>query len=204
MELKSLVDNVTTDTFYDRLVESYYKDRILVINQDIDECIIEDCIIFILNWNKEDKGLPIENRKPIKIYLNSNGGDSIVAMQLVDVIKMSITPIIIVGLSLVASAAFHIFVAGHDKVCFENTIFLMHDGAITINNSTSKAKDTMKFIDELEARAKKHILDKTTMDEKFYDDHYDVELYLYADKAKELGIVDKIIGVDCNIDYIFK
>lgn len=204
MDIKSVLDTTTVDTYYDRLIESYYKDRTLIINQDIDECIIEDCIIFILKWNKEDKGLPTESRKPIKIYLNSNGGDSIIAMQLVDVIKMSITPITIVGFSLVASAAFHIFVAGHDKVCFENTIFLMHDGAITINNSTSKARDTMKFIEELEARAKQHILDKTIMDEKYYDDHYDVELYLYADKAKELGVVDKIIGIDCDIDYIFK
>ena len=202
MDLKSILDSTIENAFYENMMQSYYENRILFINQEIDECIIEDCIAYILKWNQEDKGLQPQDRKTIKIYLNSNGGDSIVAMQLVDVIKMSITPIMIVGMSLVASAAFHIFIAGHERVCFENSIFLMHDGTISISNNTSKAKDTMKFIDELESRAKKHILDKTTMDEKFYDDHYDVELYMYADKAKEFGIVNKIIGIDCTLDCI--
>lgn len=40
------------------------------------------------------------------------------------------------------------------------------------------------------------------MDEKYYNDVYKVELWIYADKAKELGIVDKIIGQDCTIDEI--
>ena len=203
MDLKSVLGTTENNTFFDEVIQSYYEDRTLFINQDIDECIIEDCIIFILKWNQDDKGLSQKDRKPIKIYLNSNGGDSVVAMQLVDVIKMSITPITIVGLSLIASAAFHIFIAGHDRVCFENSIFLMHDGAISINNSTSKARDTMKFIEELEERAKKHVLEKTHMDENFYDNHYDVEFFMYADKAKDLGVVDKIIGTDCTIDYIF-
>ena len=156
-----------------------------------------------MKWNQQDKGLPKEHRTPITIYINSNGGDSIVAMQLVDVIKMSITPVKIVGMSLVASAAFHIFIAGHERISFSNTIFLMHDGSVTINNSTSKAKDTMKFVEELDSRAKEHVLSRTTMSEEFYDNHYDVEFFLYADKAKELGIVDKIIGKDCTLDDIY-
>ena len=79
----------------------------------------------------------------------------------------------------------------------------MHDGSVTINNSTSKAKDTMKFVEELDSRAKEHVLSRTTMSEEFYDNHYDVEFFLYADKAKELGIVDKIIGKDCTLDDIY-
>lgn len=203
MDLKSVLSSTPTNDYYEDMMQSYYENRILFINQDIDECIIEDCVAYILKWNQEDKGLQAIDRTPIKIYLNSNGGDSIIAMQLVDVIKMSITPIKIIGMSLVASAAFHIFIAGHDRICFDNTIFLMHDGAVNIANSTSKARDTMKFIEELEERAKKHVLDKTSMDEEFYDNHYDIEFFLYASKAKGLGIVDKIIGEDCALDYIF-
>lgn len=203
MDLKSMLSSTNDNTFYDEVVRDNYENRILVLNQDIDECIIEDCIIFILKWNQQDKGLPKGHRTPITIYINSNGGDSIVAMQLVDVIKMSITPVKIVGMSLVASAAFHIFIAGHERISFSNTIFLMHDGSVTINNSTSKAKDTMKFVEELDSRAKEHVLSRTTMSEEFYDNHYDVEFFLYADKAKELGIVDKIIGKDCTLDDIY-
>lgn len=203
MELKELLSSTNDTTYYDETIRQYFDNRIMFLNQDIDENLIEDCIVFILKWNQEDKGLPKEMRKPITIYINSSGGDSIIAMQLVDVINMSITPVKVVGMSLVASAAFHIFIAGHERICFDNTVFLMHDGEITISNSTSKAKDTMKFIENLDARFKNHVLQKTKMTEEYYDDHFDIELFLFADEAKEFGVVDKIIGTDCTLDYIY-
>ena len=203
MDLSSILDTTYNNTFFDEVIKEYYNNRIIILNNEIDENLIEDCIIYILKWNQSDKGLSKEDRKPITIYLNSGGGDSFIAMQLVDVIKTSITPIKIVGMSLVASAAFHIFIAGHERICFDNTIFLMHDGDVTISNSTSKARDTMKFVEELESRYKKHVLNSTQMTEEFYDDHYDIEFYLFGNKAKEYGIVDKIIGEDCTMDYIY-
>ena len=192
-----------SDETFDALRKDYFDNRILVMNQGIDECVIEDFILFILKWNKEDKDIPVEKRKPIKLYINSGGGDSIVAMQFVNTIKYSKTPIIGIGLSLVASAAFHIYIACKERVAFKDTILLMHDGEVVIQNSTSKAKDTMRFIDEVERRTKQHVLDCTKIDEQFYDDHYDMELYLFSNEAKEYGIVDKIVGEDVDIDYIY-
>lgn len=203
MDLKGILDTDCDNSIYDEVIKDYFNNRILIFNDEVGQSLIEDCIIYILRWNQEDRGLSKEDRKPIMIYINSNGGDSIIAMQLVDIIKASITPIKVVGLSIVASAAFHIFIAGHERVCFDNTIFLMHDGDVTISNSTSKAKDTMKFIEELDSRYKKHVLNATNMTEDFYDDHYDIEFFLFGNKAKEYGIVDKIIGEDCSLDYIY-
>lgn len=203
MDLKSILDTTGDSTFYDEVIRDYYNNRILLLNDDISDNLIENCIIYILKWNQCDKGLSTKDRKPITIYINSGGGDSIIAMQLVDVIKASMTPIKVVGMSLVASAAFHIFIAGHERVCFNNTIFLMHDGDVTISNSTSKAKDTMKFIEELDNRYKNHVLSSTSMTEEFYDAHYDIEFFFFGNKAKEYGVVDKIIGEDCTMDYIY-
>lgn len=203
MDLKSILDTTGDSTFYDEVIRDYYDNRILLLNDDISDNLIENCIIYILKWNQCDKGLSAKDRKPITIYINSGGGDSIIAMQLVDIIKTSMTPIKVVGMSLVASAAFHIFIAGHERVCFNNTIFLMHDGDVTISNSTSKAKDTMKFIEELDNRYKNHVLSSTSMTEEFYDAHYDIEFFFFGNKAKEYGVVDKIIGEDCTMDYIY-
>ncbi len=203
MDLKSILDTTGDSTFYDEVIRDYYDNRILLLNDDISDNLIENCIIYILKWNQCDKGLSAKDRKPITIYINSGGGDSIIAMQLVDIIKTSMTPIKVVGMSLVASAAFHIFIAGHERICFNNTIFLMHDGDVTISNSTSKAKDTMKFIEELDNRYKNHVLSSTSMTEEFYDAHYDIEFFFFGNKAKEYGVVDKIIGEDCTMDYIY-
>lgn len=188
---------------YDELFREYINERILVFNNEVTDDMVEDIVMYILKWNSDDKDLPIDKRKKIKLYISSVGGDSFVAQNVVDVIINSKTPIIGVGLSLVASAAFHIYIACHERVAFKNSIFLMHDGSITISNSSKKAADTFAFIQSTEERTKQHVLNRTKMEPDFYDKVFDTEFYMYADgRAKELGVVDKIIGDDVDVDYI--
>lgn len=189
-------------SIYDETVKEWLENRVLIINQDISDDILESYIMHILKWNAEDKHKDADARKPIRIIINSSGGDMIVGMGLVDAILQSETKIIGIGLGLVASAAFHIYISCHERVSFKNTVFLMHDGEINIQQTTSKARDTMAFFEEMEDRIKNHVLSYTEMTEEFYDGHFKQELYLYANTAKKLGCVDKIIGDDVDIDYI--
>lgn len=195
--------NDEADSIYDQIVKEYLENRILILNQEVNDDIIELYIAQILKWNIEDKDIAVDKRTPIKILINSPGGDMIVAWGLIDAIIQSKTKIVSIGIGLVASAAFHIFISCKERIAFENTVLLMHDGEVEIQNSTSKAKDAMRFFDNLDLRTKNHVLSRTKMDEKYYDDHYDQELYLYADEAKELGCVDKIVGHDIDMDLIF-
>ena len=194
---------IPEDTF-DDLIDSFLDRRIIVLNNDIDDRLIEQLIMFIMRWNQEDVNLPVESRKPIKIYINSTGGDTFIAATAISIFEQSKTPIIGVNISLCASAAYHIYLACHKKYAFENSIFLQHDGEISISQSGSKARDTMEFIKDLDDRMKKHVLEKTNMTEEFYDKIYESEYWLMANKAKELGIVDKIIGQDCTLDEILE
>ena len=190
-------------TLYEETIREWLDRRTLVVNADIDENIIEDYVLHILKWNLEDKHVPVDEREPIKVYINSPGGDLIEAMYLCDVIATSKTPVITVGFGIVASAAFHIFITGHKRIAFQNTVLLMHDGQMYVQNSGAKVKDTMKFYDSMDDRVKKHVLNHTKFTEEYYDSHYNQELYLYADKAKELGVVDEIVGADVDIASIF-
>jgi ATP-dependent protease ClpP protease subunit len=60
----------------------------------------------------------------------------------------------------------------------------------------------MEFFNLGEQRTKDFVLSHTKMTEEFYDQHFDTELYMYADRAKELGIVDKIIGEDVELEDV--
>ena len=190
------------DEFFSQQKRECLENRILVFNQDVDDNLVEDIVLYILKWNMEDKDIPIDKRKIIKIYISSTGGDSFVAQNVVDVIMNSKTPIIGVGLSLVASAAYHIYLACHERVSWKGSIFLQHDGTISISNSSKKAADTFRFMESLELRGKEFILSRTKMTEEFYDKIFESEYWMLADEAKELGIVHKIIGQDVDIDYI--
>jgi len=185
---------------YDEMIKENIENRILVLNDNVTDSVIEDYILYILKWNKEDKDIPIEKRKVITLYINSCGGDAFAGLHFAEICAISKTPIRSIAMSLVASAAFYIYIACSERIAFKNSVLLMHDGSIEISNSSRKASDTMKFIELMEQRTKEFVLSHTTMDEKFYDDHFDQEFYMYAERGKELGAIDRIIGVDENID----
>lgn len=188
---------------YDELMKYYTDKRVLIVNKDIDNSVIESYAIRILRWNDEDKNIPSDKRQPITILIHSCGGDLFSTLFLIDIIKQSKTPIHTVGMGLVASAAYYIYINGHDRLAFENTVFLQHDGTISIADSNSKVKDFMAFNDLMEDRIKKSILTQTKIDSDFYDKTFDKEYYFFADKGKELGVVDKIIGQDIELADIF-
>lgn len=187
---------------YEELYREYLEDRVLVINDEIHDGSIEDYVLYILKWNKEDLNLPAENRKPIKIYISSPGGNVFNANILVDIIMASKTPVWGIGLDLVASAAYLVYLACHERYAFNNTAFLQHEGDIAIENSRSKAKSSVEFFNYQEERVKDFILSRTTMTSEYYDSVYETELWMYSEKAKALGVVHKIISVDCDLESI--
>lgn len=197
--LSTTIDN----EFTDEVIREHLDHRILILNREIDDTIIEDYTLRILQWNAEDLFIPVENRIPIMIYINCPGGDVDIGMNLVDVIEASKTPVRAVCFAMAASMALSIYAACHVRYAFKNSILLMHDGSVAIQNSSSKAKDTMSFIDKIDARQKKCLLSHTKMTEEFYNSKYDTEYYMYADEdGVELGFVDKIIGKDITLEEV--
>lgn len=194
--------NAETDDIYQQVIKEYYNDRKIVFNQEIDDNLVENMVLMILQWNKADKDLPIDKRKKIYIYLNSDGGDIVAGNLALSAIKLSKTPVVTVGLAKCASMASYILAAGHERYCFPNTIVLYHDGQTGYVSSGNKGKDIQKFYDELDKYNADFMIKNTNMTAEFLEKIKDREYYMFPKEAKELGIVEKIIGVDCDIDEI--
>lgn len=196
--------NNGNDDLYSEIIRENLNNRILIFNDEVNDSLIENYILYILKWNREDKDIDPAKRRRITLILNSPGGDCMIGFGgMVNCIEQSKTPIVAVGMGLVASMAFHIYIACKERYAFKDTILLMHDGMQSAASSGGKFKDIAKFFDNMDARTKQHVLKYTKIDEAFYDSHQDREFYIYADEAKDLGCVDKIIGVDCDLDEIF-
>ncbi len=203
-DLEFLLDGDKNKTLVDEILKQYMEDRVIVFNQGVDDGLLEDVILHIWKWNMEDKDLPVDKRKPIRIIINSCGGDVYSATALIDVIKTSKTPVYGVATGLVASAAFYIFVGCHKRYAFQNTVLLMHDGELQLQSTSVKAKQTMQFFGEMDKRIKDYIIERTKITEDFYDEHFSDEYYMYANAVgRDLGCVDYIIGEDADIDDIF-
>lgn len=188
---------------YEETIKLYLDDRKIIFNQDVDTGVLEDVILHILKWNKEDENLPVENRKKIFIYLASDGGDVIAGNALVSVIKQSVTPVVGVVFSLAASMASSILMSCHERVAFETSVVLIHDGSQGVYSSANKAKDVMRFYEKLDNLNKELVITRTNITAEEFDENKDREQYFLASEAKEKGIIDKIIGVDVPMSYIF-
>lgn len=202
-DLMQLVGTGNND-LYDEVIRENLSNRVLIFNDEVNDCVIENYILYIMKWNREDKDIDPSKRRKITLILNSPGGDMMIGFGgMVNCIEQSKTPIVAVGIGLVASMAFHIYIACKERVSFKDTIFLMHDGEQSAASSGGKFKDIARFFENMDNRTKQHVLKYTTMTEEFYDDHLDREFYMYADEAKEFGCVDHIIGDDYTLDDIF-
>jgi len=195
--------DICSVTYLEKFEVNDLEERRLFINCGIDETIIDSIVYHILRYNRLDKGLKPEERKPILLYINSPGGSVCDGYGLIDVIQSSITPVYTINQALCASMGFLIFLAGHKRFSMLRSEFLMHDGSTAGWDSTAKMKDRMDFeTNQLEQMTKQYIMSRTTIDNDLYDAKYRVEWYMLPKEAKEHGIVDCIIGVDCSIDEI--
>ena len=177
--------------------------RRIYLNCDIDESVIDDAVYHILRYNRMDKGIPSEERKPIILYINSPGGCVTDGYSLIDAIRLSKTPVYTVNLALAASMGFLIFIAGHKRYALPHSEFLMHDGSTMGFDSTAKMRDRMEFETvELEKETRQYILSRTKIDETLYNEKYRCEWYFLPHKAKEIGAVDYVVGEDCELDEI--
>jgi ATP-dependent Clp protease protease subunit len=176
--------------------------RKIWLHDEIDIETVSGAIHNIYQYNREDADLPVEERKPILLYIASNGGSVDAGFALIDAIQTSKTPVYTINTGYWYSMGFLIGLAGKRRFAMPNATFLMHDGSNFIWTSGSKAQDQADFNRRVEARVKQYILDHSTLTSKEYDKKQRVEWYLFADEAKEKGFIDQIIGVDCDIDTV--
>lgn len=178
------------------------KQRKLFLNMDIDQFAVAGVVRHIMQFNREDKDLPVEERTPIMLYVVSNGGEVNSGFELIDVIQCSKTPVYTINLGYQFSMGFLIGLAGHKRYAMKNAKFLMHDGSNFVYNSGAKAQDQMEFYKRGEERIKQYVISRSNLTEEEYNEKLRVEWYLFADEAKEKGFIDAIIGIDCDMDEI--
>lgn len=190
-DMEGLFDTTLPDPtmveFYRRL-----KNREILWNDDIDDATI-DIALYIKKWNDEDKDLAIEDRQPIKIFINSDGGYVATVLHVIDMIHLSKTPVYTIGMGRVYSAGGLLLMAGHKRYILPHTSCLIHDGSSGAIGSIGKMIDNLEFIKELEKRIKQYILSSTRITEEIYDQNYRRDWFMFSEEIIKLGIADEIV-----------
>lgn len=159
-----------------------------------DASLIEFLVEQIFEYNRQDKGVPVGKRSPIRLYINSPGGNVTEGFALVSAIEKSKTPVYTINVGQWASMAFLIGICGHRRFSLPYMTFLMHDGATITFGSTSKVQDRINFEKQFDDEViKPTILRHSKMASERYDELARVEFYMLPEKAKEYGFIDEIV-----------
>lgn len=172
--------------------------RVFWINDEINVYSL-NLIHYIMRWNQEDLGIPVEKRKPIKLLFFSPGGDIDANYAIIDTIKLSKTPIVGINIGQCASAAAFIFLSCHQRYMLSHSYFLFHQGSGQLSGTFAEIyaqmEDYQAQVEELASFMAKHTLyTEEEIAEKIVN-----EWYIRKDEAIEKGVCQKVID---NIDEL--
>jgi ATP-dependent Clp protease protease subunit len=176
-----------------------YADRVYWVEGEIDESIM-DLSKLIIKCNHEDKDVPVEERKPIKIFISSNGGLLDETMSLVKLIGISKTPVYTIDACYAYSAASLILISGHKRYAMPGTKCLFHSGSGgasgTFEQVQAATEDYKKMVEQMQ----EYIMSRTNIEKKLFNKKKAQDWYLDVNEMLERGVVDEIVE---DLDKIF-
>ena len=193
--VESLEIELPDSVFPDPSMVNYYafeKDRKLFLEQDIGYPVME-IIRLILRWNLEDKDLPVEQRKPITLYIMSDGGSLAYMWSLLDVMLASKTPITTVNLGVAASAAALIFIAGSKRFMMPTATTVIHQGSAAVSGDASKLMDAVDNYKLEIDKMRTFILENTNIPVRVFNKKNKDDWYIDAKTCLEYGVCNHIV-----------
>lgn len=147
----------------------------------------------ILRFNQEDRDIPVEERKPIKFFIDSPGGDLETMLAFIGLVGISKTPIWMINAGIAYSAAGLILMSGHKRFALPNSQCLIHTGSGQLGGTFDQTTEQMKNYKQMVEKMKNFIISHTNIDQKLFNKNKSKDWFITTDEQLELGIVDKIV-----------
>ncbi len=150
---------------------------------------------YIRFWNNYDNknSIPIEDRKPIKIYIDSNGGYLRDALTIIDAIRISKTPVYTINIGCAYSGGFFVFIAGHKRFAYPNSTFLFHEGATSNGGTSGQFENYTEFYKRLLEKVKNIVLKYTNITPEEYAEIKREDIWYDAQDGINKGFIDEIV-----------
>ena len=186
----SLLPSPGTLTFYNDI-----RERRFYIEEEIGSATAIEFQKYVLAWNKRDRdnNIPVEERRPIKVFIFSVGGDVYAMNMIIDTILISKTPVYTYNMGMAFSAGLDILLAGHKRFCLERSQVLIHAGSSSTSGTASQVFEQTKNYERMVKEFGEWILGRTTIPETLYKRKKNSEWFMNAKEQIVYGVVDAII-----------
>ena len=133
-------------------------------------------------------------KTPINLFLSSSGGEEDVGFAIFDAIKGIPNEVRIFGYGQVCSIAALIFQAGDRRYLSPNSVFMIHNGSVVINDTIDfdKIEDLSNFYKANNRRYYSAISIRTSKTEKEIEKMCREEKFFSATEAVEAGFADAV------------
>ena len=197
IDLLDLIQNQVEDGkfSFDQIVDFIHCSNRIMYLGDITEGVGSAMDSMIRFWNYEDNknDIPIEERQPIKIYIDSEGGSLTDTFTIIDAISLSELPVYTIVTGTAYSGGCLVALSGHKRYAFPHASFMLHEGSTSTGGDSHKFINYSKFYQKQLNQLKDIVIKHTNMTDEFYESIKRDDYWLSADEAIEKGIIDEIV-----------
>ena len=190
---------VKSENTYNVNANPILSNRIIYLSGEINEDNVAEVAYNLLRIIDEDDAREKKEidykREPIKLYINSFGGDIYNMWSLVDIIENSKTEVHTYCTGCAMSAAFVIFLAGGKRFASKHSTFMHHQISYC---KFGTHQDNVEYGEEMEYMNKKleeDVVNNTKLTKK---EVYDIrknkqDKYFHYEDALKYGIIDEVL-----------
>ena len=168
--------------------------RTIVLSGEIDESSVKDAIQTISFINEIDDGKEVV--EPIKLIINSLGGNILDGFALIGVIENSFVPVYTYGYGSIMSMALPILVAGDKRFGHPLATFMYHECLDSVPyDKMSIIKENIEETDRLMDMYDDYLISRTTLTQKQLNKvkNKKTDWYFGSDEALSYNIINEII-----------
>ena len=158
-----------------------------------ESCMALSNTIETLNMKSIEMEMKYDFRVPIKLHLQSLGGELMPAFYVCDLIKRMDTPVHIFIDGYVASAASLIAVCGDKRYMTKHSSILIHQLTSSTSGKFAEMRDGMSNLHLFMEYLKDIYLENTNIEESKLEGLFESDVWMSADKCLLLGLIDEIL-----------
>ena len=172
----------------DFLVQKALKTRTILLSGEINKGLAERVVrqLILLEDDSSD---------PIKIFVDSPGGDADAGFAIFDMVRFVKPRVIVVGMGLVASAAAIILLAApkEDRVGLPNSHYLIHQPLSGMRGVATEIEIHARELEKLRDKINRLIADETGQKLEKVAKDTDRDYWMNADEALQYGLISRVI-----------
>ena len=154
------------------------------INKESADRFIKDLLI-----------LEAESADPIRVFINSPGGDVDAGFAIYDMVRFVSCPVIMIGTGLIASAASLILLAvpAERRVGLPNSSYLIHQPLSEMKGNATDIEIHAQQLEKVKEKLNRIISEATGTDLETVASDTDRDHWLDAEQALEYGLISKVV-----------